>query len=211
MRANPGEARLRHAGARQDAAALDPGGCGHHDHRINAPPAALFKEQGNVEHDHRPRSVAPEEAAACALHRRVDDTLEPAQLIAIGKHQPAQRSAIDTRRARGPRKGGLDRGEQRAAGALETVNLGIGIEDRHAQCLEHRRHRRLAHADRAGEADDDHATSRARNSSSCARGAATPKKSSKATAACPTSISSPSIVSRPRASAAASSTVSSGA
>ncbi len=54
----------------------------------------------------------------------------------------------------------LDLGDQRAFRALQPVHDGVGVEHRHAFLGEHAGDGRLAHADRAGEAEDDHRTSK---------------------------------------------------
>lgn len=180
---NRGEPSRAHPRPRKDAAVLDPDrGRGDRD-EIDPPPAALFKEQGNVEHNQPPRTVEPQEAAARSFDRGVNNMFEPAERGMIVKHRPAQRRAIDAVGAGRPRKGRFDMGNQRAARTLQPVNLGVGIEHRDAKRTEHAGHRRLAHADRARKSDDDHCVSRSRKSSSCSRAAGRPKKSSKATAA----------------------------
>src|SRR3546814_11792781 len=70
----------------------------------------------------------------------------------------------------------------------------IRIEHRHAFFGEHCADRRLAHADRSGEAENDHRMRSLRSSASCSRGAGAPKKSSKAGAACPMSMERPPTV-----------------
>src|SRR5690606_41712309 len=105
-------------------------------------------------------------------------------------------------------------GHGRAAGTLQALHRGVGIEHGYAEIREHPPDGRLAHPDRAGERENErpaHAASmalRARSPSS--RGGARPKKRSKATAACPISIASPSLVRSPSARAASSSGVSNG-
>ena len=87
--------------------------------------------------------------------------------------------AVDARRRRSCRETRPRSRRPARRRALQPVDLGVGVEHRHAFVREHRRHGRLAHADRAGEAEDDHDVSNARSSASCSRGAVGSKKSSK--------------------------------
>jgi shikimate dehydrogenase len=100
------------------------------------------------------------------------------------------------------------------ARALHPPHLGIGIEHRHAAIREHARHGRLAHPDRAGQAQDEgpaHAISSARSSRSpSSRAGGWPKNFSNAAAAWPISIDRPSMVGKPAARAAWSNGVSAG-
>src|SRR5690606_24913429 len=104
--------------------------------------------------------------------------------------------------------------DQASARPLHAAHFAIRIEHGHAGLAKHLGDSRLAHADRTGEADDErvaHRLSSARNSRSpSARGGSWPKKISKAIAAWPISMESPSIVRRPRLRASLSSGVSSG-
>src|SRR5690606_7246101 len=104
----------------------------------------------------------------------------------------------------------LDRRDQRAARPLELAHLLVGVEHGHALVGEHARDGRLAHADRAGEAEHDHGASRAISAASSG-GASAPKRSRKAARACPTSITSPFTLRSDKAPALLSSSVSSGA
>ena len=135
----------------------------------------------------------------------------PEELPALLAQWQHELRTIDADRTGGTGKGGLDRSQQRAARPLQPVNLAIGVEHGHATRPQHRGDGRFAHADRTGQPDSDHAFNSARSSSSRSRGGAAPKNSSNASAACPISISRPSTVAKPRAAAARSSPVSSGA
>ena len=64
----------------------------------------------------------------------------------------AERGAVDARRAGRAGKARLDRRDDAPGRALQPVDRGVGVEHRHALVGEHRRDGRLAHADRAGEA-----------------------------------------------------------
>ena len=88
-------------------------------------------------------------------------------------HRGTQLLAIYPPRTGRAGKGAFDRHEQRTIRTLELMHRGIGIEHRHAKFLQHRRYRRLAHPDRAGQAEDKgclHRVSKARNSASPSAG-----------------------------------------
>ncbi len=59
---------------------------------------------------------------------------------------------------------------QSATGALQPPHHRIGVEHRDPGALEHLRHGRLAHADRPGERDPDHAASNPRSRSAPSNG-----------------------------------------
>ena len=93
--------------------------------------------------------------------------------------------------------------DRRAARRVEPVHLGVGVVDRRALLGEHRRGGRLAHADRAGEADDDHARASSAASASAAhvdvgRRRAAEQGLRSSARAWPISMASPSTVRRPR-------------
>ena len=211
-RADAGEPGRGHAGPGEDAAALHPGRRGDHRHPVDPPPAALLEQQRNIEHDQPMGAVAPQEIALQHGHRGMDQPLQPGECRLVVEHRVAERPAVDAADSGRAGKQRLDMGDQAAARTLQRMHRGVRVEHRHARLAEHRRDRRLAHADRPGEAQDDgHATSSARSSASCARGAGCPKNFSNATAAWPINIASPSIAGWPRARASASSGVSNGA
>ena len=136
-------------------------------------------------------------------HGGVNDRLKPGERGGIPENQRAKGLAPYAARIRAARKGSLDGRHQRTAGALKTPHFGIGVEHRHARRREHRRDGRFAHPDRSGQAENEgllyHPVSRARSSLSCSRGAGIPKNFSNASAACPMSIASPSMVPNPAA------------
>src|SRR3546814_7687614 len=76
------------------------------------------------------------------------------------EHAGTEFLAIDAARSGGAGKARLDRRDQRAARPLQPMHLGIGVEHRHAFAFEHRGRGRLAHADRAGEPEDEGAAKR---------------------------------------------------
>ena len=100
------------------------------------------------------RPVSARKSRRASATRGWDDRFEPRQRSRIRKHTGAEPLAVDRPVLADARKSGLDGGNGRAA--VERVNHGIGIEHRHALVTEHAGRRRFAHADRAGQADDDH-------------------------------------------------------
>ena len=126
--------------------------------------AALDRRRSRTAAEYRARPAAraaPGPARRTAVRRartigwRI--ALEPAQRRRVAEHAPAQPPAVD---AAGlvahPGKCRLDRADRGAARAEQPMHRGIGIEQRHAEPPQHRRGGALAHADRAGEAEDDH-------------------------------------------------------
>ena len=92
-----------------------------------------------------------------ALGRAPADARSPRarlQRAASSEHAAAERRAVDD-----PVRDGARETPPRSSGAaarrVERVHDRIGVVDRHAEAPEHRRGRRLAHADRAGEAEDE--------------------------------------------------------
>jgi hypothetical protein len=104
-----------------------------------------------------PRPGGLEEADAVGADQRVDDRFQHRQGLGIAHHGRAEpwrgRSRPSTDHAG---KGRLDRRDGRAAAGVERVDRRVGVVDRHALVDEHRRGRRLAHADRSGQAQDQH-------------------------------------------------------
>ena len=104
--------------------------------------------------------------------------------------------------------------ERRGGAGIEPMHRLIGIVHRHAGLGKQPRGRRLAHADRTGEAENDHvlarmsATTRSRNSADTS--GSTPNHLANAGAAWCSSMPSPSTVFSPHCSAASSSGVRSG-
>jgi len=204
-----------HARSRQHPPGLFPRRRGNHHHGIDGAPTPLFEQQRYVEDHQAARTMPAKEQSARLDERGMDDPFESVQRRLVTQHRFGQHSPVDPVRAGRARKGRLDRGDQTSSAPLEPMNLRVGVINGNAQTREHCRNGRFAHADGAGQSDDDHRAAQAsscrRKSSSAPRGAGTPKKCSKATAACPTSMRSPSTVLSPRARASASRGVSSGA
>ena len=188
-----------HAPPRQHAAALHMRGRGYDDGGVNMGMTAAFEKKRNIERDHGD-TVLPclfQKRLLRLPHHGMHDRLESAARIRVAEHRGTKFCAVNAVRSGRTRKCCFDRRERRTAGALQPVDFGIGIEHRHARAPQHRRDGRLAHADRAGETEDDHCASSALSSSSQPSGGGAPKNSEKAIAAWPISISSPSTVSRP--------------
>ena len=163
-----------------------------------------------------PAPLAASRAQELALgleHQGVHDGLEALELAGLGEQRRGELLAVDLAGGGRAGEGRLDGGH---GGALvELVHLGIGIAHGDAERAQARRDRRLAHADRAGEADDQHqlpsmsATIRARSSAVTCGRHAEPLARSPGTAWC-SSMPRPSTAASPRARAAASSGVTSG-
>ena len=85
----------------------------------------------------------------------VNDGLEPRDRGAIGEHALRQKITVDRAVDKHPWEGALD--SLRAGAAVKGVDGDVGVEHRRAFGGEHCRHRRFAHGDRAGQANDDHA------------------------------------------------------
>jgi hypothetical protein len=136
--------------------------------------AASLEQQWYVCDDDVMSPVAAQKVGSHRCHCGMDDRLQPLECLTIVKHRMAKRGTIDSPNASASRKRRLDREKQCAAGPLEPVNRGVCIEHRNAGSAKHRRDGRLAHADRSGETEQDHAVSSARNSASRSRGGSAP-------------------------------------
>ena len=197
-----GEFLFGHPGPGEYALALGLRRGRHHHRAVDHSGTAFFEQQRDVEHDQRRARMFDQEGLAPCRDRRVDQRLEPGQLRGIAEHQRTELFARYAVRIGAAGKGLFDRRYQFPSGALQRADFGVGIENRYAGRLEHRRDRRFAHADRPGEPYDKrtcHAPSLSRNAASSPRGGATLKKWVKAAAACPISIARPSMVANPAA------------
>jgi len=134
-------------------------GAGHDDDRIAAPRRAALEEQRDIEDDEAGRGAAP-----CGARKRRSSCRTSGWRIASSRRSAARSgktSAPSFGRSmpRGPEtpgNGRLDRGDRRAARTEQPVDRGIGVMHGNAEPAQHRCRRALAHADRAGEAEDDH-------------------------------------------------------
>ena len=117
-----------HARPREHARTLHLGGSGNDRDGIDLFPAAFFIQQRNVEHDQRLARMFDHEGMALRRHRRMDDSFEAGQRIGIGEDLRAQPFAQDALFSGRARESLLDRRQQSAPRALETVDDGIGVE-----------------------------------------------------------------------------------
>ncbi len=156
---NSGETSRRHAGAAQHPGALQRWRRAHHQNRIAAPLAAGFDQQRDVENDETDaaRRHAPEKGALGCTHQWMQDGLQPRQRGAVAENASGKRCAIDAGSAfRHAREGPVDGRDAGAARGERLVNRGIGVEHRYTELPEHGSSGTLAHADRAGKAEDEH-------------------------------------------------------
>ena len=140
------------------------------DHRdlVHALGQPFFEEQRHVEHDHRRVRMRCKKRLALARHRRMDQSLKPGQFVRLAQHAFGEAVAVDPVRPGGAREMRLDLRDQHPFRSLQAVHRGIGVEHRHAFIREHSRDGRFAHADGAGESQDDrHDVSSSFNSASC--------------------------------------------
>ena len=150
--------------------------------------------------------------AVVAADQGMDDGVQPLQLVRLAEHGLTQGLAVDAPLLHNAGKGRAHRVHRRAAQVIEVVHRGVGVIDRHAGLAEHRGGGRLAHADGAGQADQDHWPSAFRASARTSRsvGGDSPKKASKDGRAWPISMARPSTLGRPSAQASAKNGVTSG-
>jgi hypothetical protein len=129
-----------------------------HDHdRIDALFSAGLEQQRDVEHDPRaPRvRLAPAGSVRDRAHQRVHDRFEPPDRIRIADElfrRASPRSTLPSTTL--PGNACLDRRDRLAR--IKPVHHRVGIVQRHAGLAKEFRRGRLAHADRAGEAEDEH-------------------------------------------------------
>jgi hypothetical protein len=191
----------RHAGARQHPLPLHSGGRADHEDAVELALGAGLVEQGYVEDDERRAGIRGSEGGAVGGDERVHQGLDPVEEARVGRDSGAQSGAVDA--ALGHRIRG-DAGERRRAGLtrVEAVHRGVGVPDRHAGLLEQRRGRRLAHADRAGQAEAvGHGASTAARRLASTSGLRPNQRSKPGTPWCK-SMPRPSTATRPRARAA---------
>ncbi len=140
------------------------------------------------------------------------DGFEPLEFAGLGQEGSGELLAIDLAVCGRAGKCRLDRGN--GGSLVEPVYLRIRIADGNAECAQPAGHRGLAHADGAGEADDEHqrpsmsATIRARSSG--VTSGVTPNHLAKPGTAWCSSMPRPSMAESPRSRAAATSGVTSG-
>ena len=195
-RAGPAPVRAGHASGRGD-----------HHHGVHRAPRRRSRTASGCRapRSRRPRRSARLEKGRRGRRRAADGRSPFSRFSASGSLNTmrAERRAVDHARPDHAWKGrsiGLDR---RAARRVEPVHLGVGVVDRRALLGEHGRGGRLAHADRAGEADGDHAGPperlQARRAHVDSAGGGRPNKASNDGRAWPISISRPSTMAKPAA------------
>ena len=86
----------------------------------------------------------------------MDDGFQPREGDRIADDAPAEAHPVDGAVDGHAGKGRLDGGHGGPARRIEGVDGMVGVEDGNAGAGEHRRRRRLAHAERTGEAEDEH-------------------------------------------------------
>jgi len=148
----------RHAGPRHDAAALQEGRRTHHQGGVDATLPHAFEQQRNVEHHQflARESGTPQEGTLPSMDQRMHDRFQPAQRLLVAEDAGAQGLTIEHAGLHDAGKRRLDAGQRRAARCLQGVDGGIGVVHGHAHLPQHLRCGRFAHADRAGQPDDDH-------------------------------------------------------
>lgn len=120
--------------------------------------AAGFKQQRYIEDDGRAAASrhARQEHLFIVSDHGMEDRLKPPQSPGIAENNTSELTPINTASMLDARKHSGDGGDGSAARTHQGVHCGVGIVDRHALAFEHARRRRLAHANRPGQAKDDH-------------------------------------------------------
>ena len=161
----------RHAGTLHDALALSFGRRTDNDDGVDALFAAPLQQQRDLDNGHGGtlRRLAAQKGALGLQHQGMDNGFEALEFAGLRQQRCGELLAIDLASGRGAGKSRLD---CRHGGALvELVHLGVGIAHSNAKRTQTRGDGGLAHADGAGEANDQHqcasmsATSSARSSS----------------------------------------------
>ena len=132
-----------------------------HGHGIDAAIAAGLEQQRHVEHHQLGSGAAgaPQEPLLARAHQRMHDGFERAQPIGLADHRPTEHGAVDAAGGAATAGESRDHGCDRLpSGCEQGVHLGVGIEHRHAERSEPVGGAALAHGDRAGEAEHDHAS-----------------------------------------------------
>ena len=156
-----GELVLGHPRAAEDALALQIGRRRHHDDGVAEPLASGLEQERHVEDDDG--CVAGlrlgEERVPRRRDQRMHDGLEPAERCVIPEHHRGELAAIDLAAVGRPGERALD---QRDCFALiELMHHGVGIVDRHSRLGKELCRRRFAHAEGAGQAQDEGAMAHA--------------------------------------------------
>lgn len=214
---NLGEAIFGHPLPAHHPSALQPERRGYDKDTVDPIGAPRLEQQGDVEHD-QPFATgagAGDKPALGGADHRMENGFEPAPSLAVRKNPRTKPAPIDPAAlVTDAGKCGVDGDDRSSPGSHQPVDFGIGIEQRHAQAAQRRRGIAFAHADRPGEAEDDHRTpaSVVRTAARSSRVTRTglPNQASKPGLPWCSSMPSPSTVRSPRRLAAARSPVSSG-
>lgn len=152
------KAGFRHPRAGHDTLPLDPFRGTDHRHQVAALVTAALQQQRHVQHRqlHAPAPACGQEACGRAPHQRVHDRLEPGQCLGVAEHPGSQGQAVDRPVAHDPRKRRVDRRDGGTAARQQAVYRGVGVVHRQSQPPQHAGRRRLAHADRSGQAQHLH-------------------------------------------------------
>ena len=157
------ELRPRHPRPRERADGLQVRGRARHHGEIAAPETAAFEEKRDVQQ--RRGLAAPagvrQKARLGPLHTGMEDRFQAPQRRAVAEDGGAELLAVDAGLDTADvGKGREHRRHRLAPRRHQIVHREVGVEDGPAEGAEHRGRRRLAHGDRAGEADDHHLSRR---------------------------------------------------
>lgn len=147
----------RHAAAGQNAGALDAGGRAGDDDVIHAPIRTGLEQKGHVEYDAGMAggTGAGQKASLGRADHGVNNVLEASKSRRVGEGR-TEPATVEDALGDGAGKGSGDGGECGAAGALEAMDGGVGVEHRDVPAPTLGCDGALAHADPAGEADHAH-------------------------------------------------------
>lgn len=175
FRQNTRQTLPRHPGPGKHPLALDEIRGAYDRDQIAQKMRVAFQQQRDVQHHDGAALTAavPQETAGSGPDLRVHDRFKQAQSGEVTKHPRAQGRPVYRPIPHRSGKCLGDSGHGLAAPAHRRVNGSVGIMQRDAEAPKHGRRGALAHADRTGQADDDHRASTPwvrRNSSSCSSG-----------------------------------------
>ena len=133
----------------------------HDEHVIAAPLAAGLEQQRDVEHHERlaPRPARRRRSAARPRAPADAGSLRAAATPPASPktRRPSAARSMPPASLRTPGNAASTAAHRAAARRQQPMDRGVGIEQRHAEPPQHRRGGALAHADRAGQAENDHA------------------------------------------------------
>jgi len=207
---NGGQLGRTHPRPPQHPLGLKKGRRHHHRHPVAAALAVGFEQERDIEHHQPgpPPRLTAQECALGAAHQGMQDGLQPPKRGRIAEHLGTQSGAIDRPRHHASGKGRPDCRHRRAAPSQQPMNGGVGVMNRQAPAPQHAGGGAFALANRAGQTQDLHASTKSRRASSTS--GRRPNQASKPGTACQSSIPRPSTVTWPRISASSSNSVLSG-